>query len=81
KTMGFPIVSKPTTELSLTTTAQINDIETANDYLLNTFVPDFNENNNLVCFNNHTKCLVIEAFDKQRFITVDAEIYFMREIP
>lgn len=135
--MGFPIVSKPTTELSLTTTAQIkkndtmdvltrlgyackqlggteivitsvsqvkgmveranqtfqgrlkqefriaqiNDIETANDYLLNTFVPDFNENNNLVCFNNHTKCLVIEAFDKQRFITVDDEIYFMREIP
>lgn len=61
--------------------AQINDIETANDYLLNTFVPDFNENNNLVCFNNHTKCLVIEAFDKQRFITVDDEIYFMREIP
>lgn len=25
--------------------------------------------------------LVIEAFDKRRFITVDDEIYFMREIP
>lgn len=112
--------------------AQINDIDAANKYLLETFVPDFNQrfgedykdypsvfevapasdkinqtlailsprkfdsgsaikfkrkyyqafddNDQLVCFKNHTKCLVIEAFDKQRFITVDDQVYYMKEV-
>lgn len=32
-------------------------------------------------FAKHTKCIVIEAFDKSLFATVDEEIYALKEIP
>lgn len=109
----------------------INTIEAANEYLINTFIPDFNmkfgldinkfesvfekspdknkinctlavltkrlidrgnsikfkneyyqtyENGDLICIRPKSECLVIEAFDKSLFATVDDKIYELRKV-
>lgn len=110
----------------------INNIDDANNYLINTFIPSFNnkfaldytklpnafeispdankinytlavlttrkidsgnaikfknkyyqpvdENSNLKCFFRGSECLVIEAFDKSLFLTIDDEVYALQEL-
>ena len=36
--------------------------------------------NELKCFLPKTECLVIETFDKQLFVTIDEEIYNLKEL-
>lgn len=38
------------------------------------------ENSNLKCFFRGSECLVIEAFDKSLFLTIDDEIYALQEL-
>lgn len=40
-----------------------------------------NSQGSQIHFARHTKCMVIEAFDKSLFATVDEEIYALKEIP
>lgn len=110
----------------------INNIEDANNYLINCFIPKFNKrfalnykklpnafetspnknkinytlavlttrkidngnsikfknkyyqpidsNSNLKCFKKGTECLVIEAFDGSLLVTIDEEIYALKEL-
>ena len=39
-----------------------------------------NEDGQLVCFKNHTECLVIVAFDKTMYVTVDDKVYLLSPI-
>ncbi len=39
-----------------------------------------NEDGQLVCFKNHTECLVIIAFDNTMYVTVDDKIYLLSPI-
>ena len=39
-----------------------------------------NEDGQLVCFKNHTECLVIVAFDKTMYVTVDDNVYLLSPI-
>ncbi len=74
---------------------KITTMEAANEYLINVFIPDFNrrfaldytrfesvmeESPALVCFKNHTECLVIVAFDKTMYVTVDDKVYLLSPI-
>ncbi len=109
----------------------ISTIEKANDYLLNTFIPNFNnkfalnykgfqsvfetapdpnkinytlailttrkidngnaikyygkyyqpyENNKLVCFKPRTECLVVKAFDNTLLVTINEQVYQLKEL-
>ena len=40
----------------------------------------YDENGGLVCFRKKTKCLVINAFDGQMFISVDDKVYAAKEV-
>ena len=44
----------------------------------NDYYQAYDSNGKLVCFMNHTECLVIEAFNKELYITVDDHIYELR---
>lgn len=39
-----------------------------------------NEDGELVCFKNHTECLVIVAFDNTKYVTVDEKVYLLSPI-
>ena len=45
----------------------------------NEYYQAYDENNKLVCFMNHTDSLVIEAFNKELYVTVDNHIYELRK--
>jgi len=44
----------------------------------NDYYQAYDSNGKLTCFMNHTECLVIEAFNKELYITVDDHIYELR---
>ena len=37
-------------------------------------------NDQMICFMPHTECLVIEAFNKDLFVTIDEKVYEMKEL-
>lgn len=45
----------------------------------NEYYQAYDDNNKLVCFMNHTDSLVIEAFNKDLYISVDEKIYELRK--
>ena len=64
--------------LAILTTRKIdngNSIKFKNNY----YQP-YDSTDNLICFKPHTECLVIEAFDGSKLVTIDEKVYQLKKL-
>lgn len=46
----------------------------------NKYYQPYDSQNQLICFKSKTECLVIEAFDKSLFVSIDEKVYCLNEL-